>query len=201
MENRRKYHRLPSGNEPCIVRIDNVKLSGYIFDESISGVGIAGLDLLVMPYNKPLIVESRDITFGAHARHVGRRDDGQLDLGIIRKEELKPSELACTSSMLINCYIKYDSAFVICMPIQLESNENVLVQLWDGVQFRVPRSQLFPMSRSERFTMLDDPVCQKYTAKMYGFESIDPTADQQRVFEYEFGKLTQCPADGMMQPA
>ncbi len=173
--------------------VDNVKLDGGIVDESISGVGITGLDLLMMPYNKPLVVEYREGSFDANARHIGRQPNGQLSLGVIRRTELKNEDVADSAAMLVNCYVKHGDAHVICMPILLESDSHVLIQLWDGIQFRVPRSNLSPRSRLERFAMLEDLGCLQYTTAMYGFESVSPSFDRQQIFEYEFGNYAECP--------
>lgn len=193
MENRRKYHRIPAHLEACTVRVDNVELKGSIVDESISGAGITGLDLLVMPYNKPLSVKYRDESFEANARHIGRQPDGQFNLGVIRRTELKPEDTADSPAMLINCYVQHGDAYVICMPIIIESDSQVLIQLWDGVQFRVPRSQLSPKSRLERYAMLDDLGCLQYTTEMYGLKSVSPEIDRKQLFEYEFGQYAHCP--------
>jgi len=201
MENRRKYHRIPSYSEACSVTLDNVILKGSIVDESISGVGVTGLDLLMMPHNKPLTIEYRDGSFEANARHVERQPDGQFNLGVIRREELDREELVDSAAMLINCYVKHGNAFVICMPILLESDSQVLIQLWDGVQFRVAREQLSPMSRIERFEMLSDLGCLQYTTEMYGFKSVSPEVNKLQVFEHEFGTYNQCPVLSQTQLA
>ena len=199
MENRRKYLRMSSGGEECTLTVDGIKLEGEIVDESISGIGITGLDLLMMPHNKPLTVEHRDGSFSGNARHVKRQEDGQFNLGVIRETELSSDEPLETAAMLINCYVKHGDALVICMPILLESDSQVLIQLWDGVQFRVPRSKLNPMSRLERFEILKDLNCLGYTAEMYGFPSASAEDARLQVFKHEFGQYEQCPVAHMEQ--
>ena len=199
MENRRKYLRMASGGEACTLTVDGVKLHGEIVDESISGIGITGLDLLMMPHNKPLVVEHRDGSFSGNARHAKRLEDGQLNLGVIRETELSSDDPIDTAAMLVNCYVKHGDALVICMPIIVESNSQVLIQLWDGVKFRVPRSKLQPMCRLERFEMLQDTDCIAYTTAMYGFPNVSAEQDRNQIFKHEFGHYEQCPVASLEQ--
>jgi len=193
MDNKRKYLRRPSQPIPCTVTIDQVRINGVIADESISGAKIVGLDLLMMPFNKELSLEYRGETITVHARNTSRDENDKFVLGVVRSEMLEAERKAASSAMLMNCYVKHGDVCVICMPIHIESESQIVIQLWDGVQFRVPRSSLEPMSRAERFAMLSEPQCLGYTASMYGFELTTVEETLQRLFEYEFGSYEGCP--------
>ena len=194
MENKRKYHRIPSELVPCTIDVDDVRISGLVADESISGAKIVGLDLLTMPFNKKLSLEYRNEKIEVHARNAIRAEDNSFMLGVVRTEMLDPERTNSDSNaMLINCYVKHGNACVICMPIHIESEKQIVIQLWDGVQFRVPRSSLAPMSRGERFAMLREPGCFEYTASMYGFDTSNTEENIQNLFEYEFGSYDDCP--------
>lgn len=191
--NRRKFHRIPASREPCVVKVDNLQLTGILADESISGAKIANLDLLMMPYNKALTLEHRDGVIDVRARNAYRGEDDTFLMGVVRTETLSPEQLNESAAMLVNCYFQHQGAYVICMPIHIETQNQVLIQLWDGVQFRVPRSQLSPLTRAERFEMLGDHNCLAYTAAMYGFEIESHEYTRQKVFEHEFGAYENCP--------
>lgn len=194
MDNKRKYHRMPSSEPvPCTVAVDDIRISGVIANESISGARIVGLDLLMMPFNKELSLEFRNEKIAVHARNTSRDEDNKFVLGVVRHEMLDSDRETESTAMLINCYVKHGNACVICMPIHIESESQIVIQLWDGVQFRVPRSSLVPMSRGERFAMLSDPGCFEYTASMYGFDPTNTQQNLQDLFEYEFGTYTECP--------
>ena len=165
---RRKFHRISGSDDPCTLQIDHNELAGVLSDESISGAKISQIDLLMLPFNKPMKLVHRGGHLDVQARNVKRTEDDTLELGVIRSEMLSEEQRLPTNSMLVNCYVAHHGACVICMPVHVESEEQALIQLWDGVQFRVPRSQLRSMTRPERFEMLADERCQLYTAAMYG---------------------------------
>ena len=189
--NRRKFHRIPGSLEQCILKMDSSQLVGSLADESIAGAKICEIDLLVLAYNKPMRLEYRDGAVDVRARNTTRDVDGKFILGLVRNETLSPEQLELSTAMLVNCYVQYGEAYVICMPVRIETETHALIQLWDGVQFRVPRSQLKPLTRAERFEMLADEKCLSYTAKMYGISSDGDL--RKEIFEHEFGVFEGCP--------
>ena len=183
--------------EPCTVAVDNARIPGLVADESISGARVTDLDLLMMPFNKQVTLEYNEQKIIAHARNTKRDENKKFVLGVVRAENLDVEQREPTTAMLINCYVKHGEACVICMPIQIESESQVLIQLWDGVQFRVPRTRLIPMSRTERFEVLQNPTSLEYTAALYGFEPNSPQASLHNLFQYEFGMYDGCPVAQM----
>lgn len=194
---KRKYLRMQSQRDPCVITVDGVTFEGSVADESISGAKIVNLDLLMMPHNKQLSLTNRGASISVNARNASRAENGKFQLGVIRTELLEDESADDAPAMLINCYVQHGDACVICMPIHIESEEQIVIQLWDGVQFRVPRTQLRPMSRPERFEMLADPHSLEYTVAMYGFQSASPADDRRQVFDYEFGSYYDCPVTNM----
>jgi hypothetical protein len=191
-QNRRKHERISGNEEPCVVSLDQVHMEGIVVDESVAGVGIAGLDLFMMPFNKPVIVNRREGQFAANVRYVRRTQDHRFNVGVIRRTELTAEEATENSAMLINCYVNHHDWLVICMPIEVDSDQ-VVVQLWDGLQFRVKRADLVSLTRRERFQMLDDEKHLSNALEMYKLQSESPTADRYRIFEHEFGQYNDCP--------
>lgn len=183
---------MQSQHEPCVITVDGVTFEGMVADESISGAKIVDLDLLMMPYNKELQLTDRGSTISVNARNATRSENNKFELGVIRTELLGDDSNEDSSAMLINCYVQHGDACVICMPIHIESEDQIVIQLWDGVQFRVPRTQLRPMSRIERYEMLADPHSLQYTVAMYGIKPGSPCEDRKNVFDYEFGSCSDC---------
>ena len=193
MFNKRQFLRMSSSPEPCTVAVDQSRIAGLITEESISGAKVTDLDLLTMPFNKALTLEFRGQEIAAFARNTMRDENNKFVLGVVRAESVDTEQSEPTAAMLINCYVQHGDACVICMPIQIESESQILIQLWDGVQFRVPRTRLIPMSREERFRMLQNPKSLDYTSALYGFELNSPQSSAQNLFEYEFGTYPGCP--------
>lgn len=197
-EDRRKHQRICANNESCVVSIDDVFLEGEVVDESVSGIGVAGLDLFMMPFNKPVVVTRREGQFAANVRYVRRERDNRFNIGVIRRTELTADEAIEDSAMLINCYVNHQDWMVICIPVSVDSDK-VVVQLWDGLQFRVSRRDLVSLTRSERFEMLSDPRHLANALEMYQFAKSSPDADRLRIFEHEFGTYKDCPISRQSQ--
>ena len=193
----RKFHRIAGSGEPCALELDTTQIHGRLSDESISGAKISELDLLMLPYNKQMNLSFREGEVDVRARNISRDENGKFRLGVVRSEMLSREQLLPSTAMLLNCYVIHGGACVICMPVRVESETQALIQLWDGVQFRVPRDHLRPLTRTERYEMLADEKCQQYTAAMYG---ISPTQDdlQKMLFEHEFGEYESCPVSSSL---
>lgn len=189
--NRRQFHRFSPEPTPCVVTMDSVQLGGIVVDESINGAGICGLDMLMIPYNKKLTVTYRDESFSAIARRVTRRSDGRIKLGVVRESEVSDGDLVPSNAMLVNCYVQLKDMLVICAPVELNNENQILIQLWDGMQFRVSRSQLVSLTREERFQLLGEEGILGQAVEMYGLG--DQGAGLRQVFEYEFGSYDECP--------
>ena len=187
--NRRQFHRFSGEPSPCVVAMDSVQLGGALVDESIAGAGICGLDLLMIPFNKSLTVTHRDESFQAFARRVARQADGRINLGVVRNDADVDS--TSSSAMLINCYVQLKDTLAICAPVAFEKDSRILIQLFDGMQFRVNRSQLISLTRKERFEMLGHERILEQAIEMYGL--VDSAFGARHVFEYEFGTYDECP--------
>ena len=154
-KNKRRYHRIPASDAACTVIIDGVQLHGRMRDESISGAKISGLEVLMLPLNKKVKIECEGETLTAFARNAIRDEDGGFIIGFRRDETSEGKEDEDTA-ILVNCFITHHSSYAICVPIALESNNMVKVQLWNGKQFVVPYSSLQSMTRLERYENLKD---------------------------------------------
>ena len=190
--NRRKFHRIPV-EEKCIVKIDGVELECNLVDQSITGAKIAGLDFLVIPYGKTLSVHYDDEVFEAVIRGVTRNEKNEMLIGIERSETADPDSLD-KEAMLLNCYLRHEGNLMVCIPISVEADSRVRVQLWDGMQFPINFTALVTMNRTERYKSLMKGSDLSMIADLYGIKDVPLARLLDTLFEFEFGVLSNCNA-------
>ena len=190
--NRRKFHRIPV-EEKCIVKIDGVELECNLVDQSITGAKIAGLDFLVIPYGKTLSVYYDDEVFEAVIRGVTRNEKNEMLIGIERSETADPDSLD-KEAMLLNCYLRHEGNLMVCIPISVEADSRVRVQLWDGMQFPINFTALVTMNRTERYKSLMKGSDLSMIADLYGIKDVPLARLSDTLFEFEFGVLSNCNA-------
>lgn len=190
--NRRKFHRIPV-EEKCIVRIDGVDLECHLVDQSITGAKIAGLDFLVIPYGKPLSIIYDDESFDAIIRGVTRDEKNEMLIGIERSETADPDSID-KEAMLLNCYIRHEGNLMVCIPISVEADGRIRVQLWDGKQFPLNFTALVTMNRTERYKSLMKGSDLSMIADLYGIKDVPMARLLDTLFEFEFGELANCNA-------
>ena len=190
--NRRKFHRIPV-EEKCIVKIDGVELECNLVDQSITGAKIAGLDFLVIPYGKTLSVHYDDEVFEAVIRGVTRNEKNEMLIGIERSETADPDSLD-KEAMLLNCYLRHEGNLMVCIPISVEADSRVRVQLWDGMQFPINFTALVTMNRTERYKSLMKGSDLSMIADLYGINDVPLARLLDKLFEFELGVLSNCNA-------
>lgn len=192
LTNRRKFHRI-SVDHDCVVVIDGAKLQCTLVDQSINGAKIAGLDFLVVPFGKTLQVNEDGQEFDAVIRGVTRDEKGKMLIGIQRAETVDQNENN-GEAMLLNCYIRHDGNMMVCIPLSVEPDGRVKIQLWDGMQFPINYSALETMNRAERYQSLMTASNLKMIAELYGLGSLPMAQLADTIFEFEFGALENCNA-------
>lgn len=190
--NRRKFHRI-SIEEKCVVKIDGVDLKCSLVDQSITGAKIAGLDFLVIPYGKSLSIHYDEESFEAIIRGVTRNEKNEMLIGIERTETADPDSID-RDAMLLNCYLRHEGNLVVCIPISVEADGRVRVQLWDGMQFPINFTALVTMNRIERYQSLMKGSDLAMIAGLYGIEGVPLARLVDALFEFEFGALSNCTA-------
>ena len=125
-----------------------------------------------MPYNKPIKLAYRGGEIDVRcSQHQPFTKTGRSDSASSAAEMLSQEQQLSSTAMLLNCYVLHGGAYVICMPVRVESETQALIQLWDGVQFRVPRDHLRPLTRVPSVTRCSPTKdAQQYTAAMYGHQ-------------------------------
>ncbi len=174
--------RLNSGNQPCRIKIDGSEFDAEISDQSIGGLKVVGLSLIVMPYNKPVMVVFQDEEISGAVRSVTRDSTGQFELGIQRVEENEP--LPEKSVLLLNCYIQHEGRDIVCIPIAIDPAEpnRMKIRLFNGHEFVVNRSLVIPHTRLEREGQLIDLAVRDWIARLYGIPG-------HSVLDFEFGAM------------
>ncbi len=190
--NRRKFHRIPV-DEKCIAKIDGVDLECTLLDQSITGAKIAGLDFLVVPYGKPVSIHYDDEVFDAVIRGVTRNDKQEMLIGIERAENADRETLD-QDAMLLNCFIRHEGNLMVCIPISVDPDKRVRIQLWDGMQFPINFSALVTMNRRERYQSLLKGSNLSMIADLYGIKDVPMSQLLDTIFEFEFGQLSNCTA-------
>lgn len=176
-----------------MVVVDNCEMKGYLVNESISGASIAGVDFLMLPYGQPMEIKYRDEAFYANIRNAARDDKDNVLVGLSRADAL--GELPDPEdAMVLNCFVQVKQQSIVCIPVAMKNERMVRVQLFDGMQFDVQRKSLLSFTRVERFEQLAHEESLNFVAEMYGIgASLNHTAKKRLVFEFEFGKLANCP--------
>ena len=192
LTNRRKFLRL-AVDENCVVSVDGSNLECKLIDQSINGAKISGLDFLVVPFGKRLTLKVNDEEIEAVVRGVTRGEENQMLIGIQRLETVDDHDLN-GEAMLLNCFIRHEGNLMVCIPVCLESDGRVKIQLWDGMQFPINYSALLTLNRSERYTSLMTGSNLKLIAELYGLDTVPMTDLADRIFEFEFGHLQNCTA-------
>ncbi len=190
--NRRKFHRIPV-EEKCIAKIDGADLECTLVDQSITGAKIAGLDFLVVPYGKPLSIHYDGEVFEAIIRGVTRNDKNEMLIGIERAETAEPDTIE-QDAMLLNCFIRHEGNLMVCIPISVQADQRVLIQLWDGMQFPISFSALVTMNRRERYQSLMKGSNLSMIGDLYGIKDVPMSQLLDALFEFEFGQLSNCTA-------
>jgi hypothetical protein len=171
---------------PGVVEVGGVEHGCEIISQTKQSIQLRGVKLLVLARNKPMNILYQGGEVAAHSRNVQRHLDGSFLIDADVADSLPIDESEAT--MLVNCYIRLKSGVIICMPIAFEDDLTARVQLWDGMQFRVPNRSLTAMTRQERIQSLGQLDQLKTACDTYGFDSVDHELAVQRVTEFEFGR-------------
>lgn len=185
----------PRGGETaCVLTIDGVentgRMDGVTLKQADGSIQVHDLSLLTLSHNKLINITRPDGKFSCYSRSMRRNDAGTLDLTVnFSRSQTSGQD---QSAMLLNCYIRLESSFIICMPVEFEDDISARVQLWDKMQFRVPKTSLTAMTRAERFESLGHERHLKAACDTYGFSRCGAQQDRVRVFLFEFGEIADC---------
>ena len=190
-DNRRKYMRISSQQIDCKVRLGVGESAGFVVDESIDGLRVGGLDLLLLAADQRIEVEYLGQTLIGRCRSVARDENGLFQVGIYRED---PSYRANIRSMLLNSFMTFNGCDIVCLPISVVNEEKIRVRLMDGNEFTVQKDQVFQISRDEREMELQSQHKLSELLQVYSLmDANNRLYSLNDILDYEFG-----PAVGVM---
>ena len=132
--NRRKFLRLNTDRQQCNVRLGIGESAGFVVDESIEGLRIGGLDLLILFADQKVTVEYDGESIVGRCRSVSRGDGGYFEVGIHREGDDYTED---PKSILLNTFMKFDGKSVTCVPMGVTQDDDVQIKLINGKEFTV----------------------------------------------------------------
>ena len=184
--NRRQSIRISGGNAPCRVRLEESETPAHIIDESIHGLSVGGLNLLILFQDQTIQVEYEGQWIFGRCRSAARDSVGSIRVGILKCDE--PSQVA-PIRILLNSYIEYGGHKLVCLPVSEMPNEQVVIRFPDGKEFPVNRNTLTQMTRYERLEELSSHASRiESTQKIYrALIPGRPFLGIEDILEQEFG--------------
>ncbi len=153
--NRRQSIRISGGNAPCRVRLGDLETPARIVDESIHGLSVGGMNLLILFQDQSIQVEYEGQWIFGRCRSAARDSDGSIRVGILKCDE--PPQIA-PIRILLNSYVEYGGHKLVCLPVSDMSSELVVIRFPDGKEFPINRNTLIQMTRYERLEELSSDV-------------------------------------------
>ncbi len=152
MNERRKFKRIQRDPLACNISFDMAKHPGAIIEESIGGLKIRGLDLLVLPEDAPIQIEHLGVSQTGVVRNASRNSE-KFEIGIsLQNADVENFEV---KNLLLSCFIYENEHLVACQPVEIDQDENIRIVLWDGREKTVRRNELTPLTRYERKQVLE----------------------------------------------
>lgn len=190
-QERRKSTRIDTQQIECQVSLGNSTSSAVVNDESIDGMRVGNLDLLVLMTNQPMVVKYDNQSFTGCCRHISRSENGLYDVGLYREvEALQPSGESV--SILLNSFMRFSDCDIVCIPLHWIDEDRLRVRLLDGNEFNVGRNKVFSLTRFEREQSLQDADTLQQLIQIY--ETMVPggggCSNAQDVVRLEFGPPT-----------
>ena len=184
-ENRRKFMRINTASAQCLVKLGVGESTGVVVNESIDGLRIGEMELLILVADQKVTVcYDEGVTYG-RCRSVSRDPNGTFQIGIYRVTD---DYVAETTSILLNSFMRFDGCDVVCVPLAALSGNRIRIRLLDGSEFTVKREQLFALTREEREQELRQPAKLQKLIDVYSF--MDNSRDwygADDVLNHEFG--------------
>ena len=183
--NRRKFLRLNTDRQQCNVRLGIGESAGFVVDESIEGLRIGGLDLLILFADQKVTVEYDGESIVGRCRSVSRGDGGYFEVGIHREGDDYTED---PKSILQNTFMKFDGKSVTCVPMGVTQDDDVQIKLINGKEFTVSRDQIFQLTRQERLEELcDDDTLAKVMQVYRLMDDANAFTSRTAVLDHEFG--------------
>ncbi len=193
-ENRRKFMRINASSVDCVVKLGVGESPGVLINESIDGLRIGEMELLILIADQKVTVCHDDGVTVGRCRSVSRNPNGTFQIGIYRVPD---NYVGDATSILLNSFMRFDGCDVVCVPLAVMDDNRLRIRLINGVEFTVRREQLFQLTREEREQELRNPGKLQKLIEVYSF--MDNSRDwygADDVVNHEFGPPVQALARG-----
>ncbi len=167
---------------------------GVLINESIDGLRIGEMELLILIADQKVTVCHDDGVTVGRCRSVSRNPNGTFQIGIYRVPD---NYVGDATSILLNSFMRFDGCDVVCVPLAVMDDNRLRIRLINGVEFTVRREQLFQLTREEREQELRNPGKLQKLIEVYSF--MDNSRDwygADDVVNHEFGPPVQALARG-----
>ena len=179
MSERRRFARIPRDRSACRIRFGDAEFDGFLVEESIGGLKVSGLDLLALPENQPVEIIYHNVANYGICRTANRDDDDTLAIGVMLKDH---PVLAEPQGLLVSCFFSAHGHWLACSPLQVNADDSLEIQLFDGKELTVSRQAVKAFTLFERRAELKaNPSMQSKLAELY---SSRDTVDDVLNFEF-----------------
>jgi hypothetical protein len=189
MKNRRKFSRMIPVNAECELKIGGEKLKCELLEDSIGGMKVGGLDLLLVPQDAAVELNYRDFAQQGCCRSICRGEGNRFEMGIMLCDE---TSRPTTGGLLVGCFVRCHDNMIACRPIGLSDDGRVRLQIHDGKEFVIARKFLVGKTRNERARDLyANPAEVQFASKNYGLNVDNATDRVETIVDFEFGMATK----------
>lgn len=152
-QNRRKFNRIGTRDANCIVKLGIEESAGIVVDESIDGIRLGQLALLVLVADQKIKVEYDDQEFVGRCRSVSRDENDLFEIGVYRETDDYQQQ---PISMLLNSFVHFNNCNIVCVPLTVIDENRIRIRLLHGKEFTANRNQILQLTRKERTKELAD---------------------------------------------
>ncbi|MFK7768135.1 MAG: hypothetical protein AB8B55_13005 [Mariniblastus sp.] len=183
--NRRKFLRLNSDRQQCVVRLGIGESGGFVVDESIEGLRVGGLDLLILFADQKVMVEFNDETITGRCRGISRGEGGYFEVGIFRETA---DYVEDTESILLNSFMSFNGKNIAVVPIGIVGDDQLRIRLINGKEFTIDRDKVLQITRQERLEELCNDEALAGVMEVYRLmDSSNGFTNRASVLDHEFG--------------
>ena len=188
---KRKFLRIKNSEAQCTLTINKTQYPVRLIDQSIDGLRVEGVPLLVFTNNVPLTIDVDGVSSSVICRNIQRIGDQEFALWLQRVERVANVMGDLKPQILINPYVSLNSIKLLCSPLA-SMDSKLRVELPGKKEFDVEMENIATRTRPERVEELQDPEHLEDLAGFYYAATgvqVDPNADS--IVRFEFG--AECP--------
>lgn len=136
-----------------------------VYDESIGGFAVGGINVLVLKFNHPVRINADGLDSWGYCRQAGRDKQGNIRIGIKRDIEFltaddffEATHEQETGQFLIQPFLRMDEDIeLVCAPVTLTESGDLIIELPNRKRLTVPPNSITPMVLADRVKQLLNP--------------------------------------------